>query len=127
MSKAPAESLMYSKMDIVPPSCEKKPKELSIHGDTRVDDYYWLNERENPDVISYLENENKYLDTMMSHLSSFKENLYQEIIGRIKQDDTSVPYFKNGYWYYTRYEKGKEYAIYCRKPGSMDATEEVML
>lgn len=127
MNKAPAESLMYSKMDIVPPSCEKKPKELSIHGDTRLDDYYWLNDRENPEVVSYLEEENNYLDRVMSHLDGFRENLYEEIIGRIKQDDESVPYFKNGYWYYTKYEKGKEYAIYCRKKGSMDAEEEIML
>ncbi|MEZ5058105.1 MAG: S9 family peptidase [Saprospiraceae bacterium] len=127
MKDAPAESLMYSKMDIVQPTCEKKPKELSIHGDTRIDNYYWLNDRENPDVIAYLNAENKYLDTVMSHLDSFKTTLFDEIVARIKQDDESVPYLDNGYWYYTRYEKGKEYPIYCRKEGNMDAAEQIML
>lgn len=114
-------------MDIKPPVAEKIPKELTIHSDTRIDNYYWLNERDNPKVIEYLEAENAYCAAMMKHTEAMQDSLYNEIIGRIKQDDSSVPYKKNGYWYYTRYEEGKEYAIYCRKKESMDATEEILL
>ncbi len=111
----------------VPPVAEKKPKELTIHGDTRVDDYFWLRERENPEVIAYLEAENAYTDAMLEHTKPLQEKLYEEIVGRIKQTDESVPYFWNGYHYYTRFEEGKEYPIYCRKKGSMQADEEIML
>ncbi len=109
------------------PDVEKKPKELSIHGDTRVDNYYWLNERENPEVIDYLERENAYTKEVLAPTEQLQEDLFQEIKGRIKEDDASVPYFKNGYYYYTRYEEGKEYPIYCRKEGSLEAEEEIML
>ncbi len=111
----------------VPPIVEKKPKELTIHGDTRIDNYYWLNERENPDVVAYLEAENEYTKALMSGTEKFQEDLYNEIVGRIKQDDESVPYKDNGYYYYSRYEEGKEYPIYCRKNGSLEAVEEIML
>ncbi len=111
----------------VPPVAEKKPKELTIHGDTRVDDYFWLRERENPEVIAYLEAENAYTDAMLEHTKPLQEKLYEEIVGRIKQTDESVPYFWNGYHYYTRFEEGKEYPIYCRKKDSMQADEEIML
>ncbi len=111
----------------VPPVAEKKPKELTIHGDTRVDDYFWLRERENPEVIAYLEAENAYTEAMLEHTKPLQEKLYEEIVGRIKQTDESVPYFWNGYHYYTRFEEGKEYPIYCRKKGSMQADEEIML
>ena len=110
-----------------PPVAEKRPSELAIHGDTRIDNYYWLRERENPEVIAYLNEENAYREAVMKETEKLQENLYQEIVGRIKQDDQSVPYLKNGYYYYSRYEEGKEYPIYCRKPGSLDAKEEVML
>jgi oligopeptidase B len=109
-----------------PPVAEKKPKELTIHGDTRIDNYYWLRERENPEVIAYLEAENKYRESVMKGTEQFQEDLYQEIIGRIKQDDRSVPYKENGYFYYTQYEEGKEYPIFCRKKESLDAVEEVL-
>jgi len=109
------------------PLADKKPKELTIHGDTRMDPYYWLNERENPEVIDYLTAENQYLDTMMSHASGFREKLYNELVGRIKQTDMSVPYKENGYYYITRYEEGQEYAIHSRRKGTMDAPEEIML
>lgn len=109
------------------PDVEKKSKEISIHGDTRVDDYYWLNERENPEVIDYLERENAYTKEVLAPTEELQEKLFQEIKGRIKEDDESVPYFKNGYYYYTRYEEGKEYPIYCRKEGSLEAEEEIML
>jgi len=104
-----------SKPEFVAPVCKKEKKEMTIHGDTRTDNYYWLNDRENPEVISYLEAENTYKTKMLSHLNDFQEDLFQEMKGRIKQDDSSVPYKNNGYYYYTRFEEGKEYPIYCRK------------
>lgn len=110
-----------------PPQARQIPKELTTHGDTRVDKYYWLNERENPEVIAYLNAENEYTDKMLSHTENLQQELYQEIVGRIKQTDESVPYKDKGYWYYTRYEEGKEYPIFARKKGSLDAPEEVML
>jgi oligopeptidase B len=104
-----------------PPVAEKKPKELTIHGDTRIDNYYWLRERDNPEVIAYLEAENAYREEMMKGSAKFQEALFEEIIGRIKQTDESVPYKENGYFYYVRYEEGKEYPIYCRKKGSLES------
>jgi oligopeptidase B len=112
---------------INPPRAEKIKKELKIHGHTRIDNYYWLKERTNPEVIAYLEAENEYTDSILKHTELLQEQLYEEIVGRIKQTDESVPYFKNGYYYYTRYESGKEYPVYCRKKSSLDAQEEVML
>ena len=110
-----------------PPVAEKIPKELTIHGDTRVDDYYWLNERDNPKVIDYLTAENAYKDAVMKHTESFQKKLYDEIVGRIKKTDMSVPYKERGYYYYSRYEEGGEYPIYCRKKGNMEAGEEILL
>ncbi|MBC5775359.1 S9 family peptidase [Pontibacter sp. KCTC 32443] len=110
-----------------PPVARKVPKELTTHGHTRTDNYYWLNERENPDVIAYLNAENEYTKQMMADTEDLQEKLFKEIVGRIKQTDESVPYKKNGYYYYTRFEAGKEYPIYARKKGSMQAAEEVML
>ncbi|MEN8228220.1 MAG: S9 family peptidase [Bacteroidota bacterium] len=108
------------------PVAAKKPKELTIHGDTRIDNYYWLRERENPDVIAYLEAENSYRESKMKGTEEFQKDLFDEIVGRIKQTDESVPYKENGYYYYIRYEEGKEYPIYCRKKESLDAEEEIM-
>ncbi len=116
-----------NKDTMTPPVAEKRPTELITHGETRIDNYYWLRERENPEVIAYLNEENAYREAVMKETEALQENLYEEIVGRIKQDDQSVPYLKNGYYYYTRYEEGKEYPIYCRKPGSLDAEEEIML
>lgn len=113
-------------MNITPPTADKKPKNLEIHGDVRVDDYYWLNDREDEEVIDYLERENDYFDKMTAHTKTFQEDLFQEMKGRIKEDDASVPYFYNGYYYITRYETGKDYPIYTRKKGSMDAEEEIL-
>ena len=110
-----------------PPVAEKIKKELTIHGDTRIDNYYWIRERENSKVIDYLNAENAYKDSMMTHTKDFQTNLFDEIVGRIKKDDSTVPYKRNGYFYYTRYEEGGEYPIYCRKKGNMDADEEIML
>jgi len=109
------------------PIAEKKPKELTIHDETRIDNYYWLRERENPDVIAYLDAENSYRESEMKSTEKLQEKLFDEIVGRIKQTDESVPYKKNGYYYYTRYEEGKEYPIYCRKEGSLEAEEVIML
>jgi oligopeptidase B len=108
------------------PVAEKNPKELTIHGDTRIDNYYWLRERENPEVISYLEAENSYRESVMKGSKKFQKELFDEIVGRIKKDDASVPYRDNGYYYYTRFEDEKEYPIICRKKGSLDAEEEIM-
>ncbi len=110
-----------------PPVAKKIPKELTIHGDTRIDNYFWLRERDNPEVIEYLNAENAYTDSVMAHTKALQKKIYDEIVSRIKQDDSSVPYKKNGYYYYVRYEKGGEYPIYCRKKGSLDAEEEIML
>jgi oligopeptidase B len=112
---------------INPPICAQKPKDLEIHGDLRTDKYYWLNDRENEEVIDYLKAENSYAEEVLKPLKTFREDLFQEIKGRIKEQDESVPYFKNGYWYYTRMETGKEYPIYCRKKDSMTAEETVLL
>ena len=113
--------------DLMPPKVEKIPHELTIHGDSRVDNYFWLNQRENPKVIDYLKAENAYKDAMMKHTEKLQKKLYKEIVGRIKQTDESVPYMDNGYYYYDRYEKGQEYPIYARKKGTLEAEEEVLL
>ena len=120
-------SALYQKTDIPAPSAAQKPKELTIHDHTRIDKYYWLNERENPEVISYLEAENGYKDEMMAHTTDLQDKLYEEMKGRIKEDDQSVPYKDNGYFYITRYEEGSEYPIYSRKEGNLEAEEEIML
>ena len=109
------------------PVAEIIPYEMIIHGHTRVDNYYWLNEGDNPEVIEYLEAENAYTGAVLKHTEALQEKLYDEIVGRIKQDDQSVPTLDNGYYYYTRYEEGKEFPIYCRKKESMDAEEEILL
>ena len=96
------------------PVAKKVEKELITHDHTRVDNYYWLNDREDPAVIAYLEEENAYTKEVMKYTEDLQASLYDEIVGRIKQTDMSVPYKKNGYFYYTRYEEGKEYPIYCR-------------
>ena len=93
---------------------------MTIHGHTRVDNYYWLNERENPEVVEYLKAENAYMEEMMRHTEPLQNQLFNEIVGRIKQDDMSVPVKHKGYWYYSRYEEGMEYPLYCRKPASSE-------
>ncbi len=110
-----------------PPVARKVAKELIAHGHSRVDEYYWLNQRDNPDVIAYLQAENAYTDAVMKPSAKLRETLYKEMVGRIQQADVSVPYFRNGYWYYTRFEKGKDYPVYCRKKKSMKGGEQVML
>lgn len=109
------------------PVARVEPVKLEKHGDVRVDDYYWLNQRENPEVIKYLEAENDYTTAVMAHTEGLQETLFEEIKNRIKQTDESVPYKLDDYYYYDRREDGKEYPIYCRKKGSLDAAEQIML
>ncbi len=114
--------------DAKPPVAAVKPFEVKAkHGASRTDNYYWLKERENPEVIQYLKAENTYTDTLMADTKDFQEKLFQEIKGRIKETDESVPYKDGNYFYYTRFEKGGEYPIYCRKKGSLTAPEEIMI
>ena len=110
-----------------PPIAEVKPHEMTIHGHTRNDNYFWLREREDEKVIQYLEDENAYTAEVLADTKQFQEDLYKEMRGRIKEDDESVPYKDNGYFYYTRYEEGKEYKLHCRKKGSLEAEEEVFI
>ncbi|MGV3696245.1 S9 family peptidase [Flavobacterium sp.] len=102
------------------------PHTLEKHGHIRIDNYYWLNERENPEVIAYLDEENEYYRQSTAHTKDFQQDLFEEMKARIKEDDESVPYFYNGYYYITRFEKGKDYPIHSRKKGSMDAKEEIL-
>ena len=117
---------------IKPPVANTKPYQRTIHGDTVTDNYYWMIDyfkkgRDSSKVVDYLKAENAYLDTMMSGTKQFREQLYAEMKARIKEKDESVPVFKNGYFYYHRTEEGKEYYKYCRKKGSLDAQEEILL
>ena len=112
--------------EVKAPIAKKVPHNLEKHGDVRVDNYYWLNDKENPEVISYLEAEKAFYDASTAHTKEFQDDLFNEMKSRIKEDDTSVPYKQNGYWYITRYEIGKEYPIYARKKETLDAPEEIM-
>jgi oligopeptidase B len=118
----------FRKMSITipPPTAKKIPKTLEKHGDKRVDDYFWLNDRQDKEVIDYLNSENQYYEEMTAHTKGLKNLLFEEMKGRIKEDDSSVPYFFNGYWYITRFETGKDYPIYARKKGSLTAKEEIL-
>jgi len=109
------------------PKAKKIPQDLKIHDDHRIDNYYWLNERENQDVIDYLNEENAYYEAMTSHTTKFQEDLFEEMKSRIKEDDESVPYKKNGYFYITRFEKGLQYPIYTRKKENLEAPEEIIV
>lgn len=111
---------------IVPPIAKIIPKTLEKHGDVRIDNYYWLNDRENPEVIDYLNKENDYYQKSTAHTKQFQAILFEEMKARIKEDDQSVPYFYNGYWYITRFEIGKGYPIYARKKESLEAEEEIL-
>lgn len=112
---------------LTPPIAAKKPQSLILHNDERVDNYYWLREKENSEVIAYLEAENSYTQTMMQHTEVLQEKLYKEMLDRIQETDLSVPYRKDEYYYYSRTEAGKAYPIYCRKKGGLDAAEEILL
>ena len=109
------------------PKAKKIAQLLETHGHQRTDNYYWMRDRDNPEVIDYLNAENEYLKTTLQSTEEFQEKLFQEMKGRIKEDDESVPYLKSGYYWYVKYETGGEYPLYCRKKGNLDATEEIFL
>ena len=114
-------------MKINPPTAEKISKKLIKHSDIRIDNYYWLNERENKKVINYLNEENSYTSEKLKSTNKLQKNLFEEMKNRIKKDDSSVPYFYNEYWYIKKFEKGKDYPIYTRKHKSLDNNEEVLI
>lgn len=112
-----------------PPIAKKVPYDSTIHGDTRIDDYHWLRDmdRKDPEILKYLNEENEYTQSAMSHTTDMQTELFDELKGRIKQTDESVPYLHEGFYYYTRYEAEKEYPIYCRKEGSLEGDEVILL
>ncbi|MEN9489352.1 MAG: Protease, partial [Bacteroidota bacterium] len=110
----------------IAPLATIKPHILEKHNDTRTDNYYWLNDRENPEVIDYLNKENEYYNQMTASTKAFQKELFEEMKSRIKEDDQSVPYLYNGYYYITRFEKGQDYPIYARKKGNLEAKEEIL-
>src|SRR5687768_15889816 len=120
-----APSVLFA--DQVPPVAKRKPTVRELHGEKFVDDYFWLREKANPEVISYLEAENAHAASVMGPFTALQETLYKEMLGRIKETDLSVPVRDGGYYYYSRTEQGKQYAIYCRKKGSLEAAEECYL
>ena len=111
---------------LLPPKATIIPHQLEKHGHIRTDNYYWLNQREKSEVIDYLNQENEYYQQSTAHTKDFQKDLFEEMKARIKEDDESVPYFYNGYYYITRFEKGKDYPIHSRKKGSLDAQEEIL-
>jgi len=112
--------------NIEAPVAEVIPKELVAHGHKRIDNYFWMNDREDPRVVEYLKAENAYYQKMTAHTKKFQDELFEEMKSRIQEDDESVPYYRNGYYYITQYKKGLDYPIYSRKKGSLDAQEEVI-
>ena len=123
--------ILYScdmkKNELIEPKAEKINKIMTMHNHERIDEYYWLNERENPKVIDYLNSENDYRNSYMEDYKGLENELFKEIKSRIKEDDSSVPYLDNGYYYYTRFEKGKQYPIYCRKKDNLKNNEEILI
>jgi oligopeptidase B len=117
---------IMSKENNAPPVAERINHLHKIHNDIRVDEYYWLNDRENPEVIDYLERENDYFNKMTKNNENLNKTLFEEMKSRIKENDSSVPYFYNEYWYITRFEKGKQYPIYTRRKETLDSDEEIL-
>jgi oligopeptidase B len=124
---APTALAQVGSVAVQPPTAKKVPHETTIHGRTLKDDYFWLREKSNPEVIKYLESENAYTDEVMAPTKGLQENLYKEMLGRIKQTDLSVPTRIGEYFYYSRTEEGKQYPYRCRRKGSMNGTEEILL
>lgn len=110
-----------------PPIAEKRPKTLTLHGHERIDNYYWLREKESPDVLAYLEAENAYVKAQTAHLEDLTETIYQEMVGRIQETDSTVPFKLGDFFYYSRTVEGLQYRIHCRKHGSLDAPEQILL
>ncbi|MCH1484848.1 MAG: S9 family peptidase [Flavobacteriaceae bacterium] len=115
------------KNEIIEPRAEKTNKIITAHNHERIDEFYWLNERGNPKVIDYLNSENDYRNSYIKDYKGLENELFEEIKSRIKEDDSSVPYLDNGYYYYTRFEKGKQYPIYCRKKDNLKNDEEILI
>ena len=113
----------------MPPIAERRKHIVRSPQGDRVDPYYWLrdDEREDPDVLAYLEAENAYTEAQLAPYAELRETIYNEIVARLKSDDASPPTFENGYWYYSRFETGRDYPIIARRKGSMDAPEEVLI
>jgi oligopeptidase B len=109
------------------PVAPKRPYTITQHGQTRVDDYFWMRNREDPAVMEYLLQENEYLETVMEHTRSLQEQLFQEMKARIQEDESTVPERRGDYFYYKRFEAGKQYPFYCRRYGALDAPEEIIL
>ncbi len=114
-------------MSVKPPVAERMPHVTKNHGREIPDDYFWLREREDAKVHAYLKAENDYTDAVMKPAEPLRETLYKEMLARIKETDLSVPERKGPYWYYTRTEEGKQYRIRCRKKGSVEAPEEILI
>src|SRR5262245_29787537 len=112
-----------------PPVAAKKPFQVPSPNGSREDEYYWLRDdkRENAEMLAYVKAENDYADKMLAHTKPLETKVYEEIVGRLQQDDSTVPYLMNGYWYYRRFETGKEYPIYARRKGTKEAAEEILL
>ena len=110
-----------------PPTAKKTTKELTIHNHTRIDNYYWLNDRNNPEVIEYLNKENEYSAIKMKHTEGLQKDLYEEITKRLDKEESSVPYFLDGYFYSQRYEKENEYPVFGRKKDSLNSVEEILI
>ena len=121
------QSCDMKKNEIIEPRAEKINKIMTMHNHERIDEFYWLNERGNPKVIDYLNSENDYRNSYMEDYKGLENELFEEIKSRIKEDDSSVPYLDNGYYYYTRFEKGKQYPIYCRKKDDLKNDEEILI
>ena len=121
------QSCDMKKNEIIEPRAEKINKIMTMHNHERIDEFYWLNERGNPKVIDYLNSENDYRNSYMKDYKGLENELFEEIKSRIKEDDSSVPYLDNGYYYYTRFEKGKQYPIYCRKKDNLKNDEEILI
>jgi len=124
--------------NILPPDVKRIPKDMEVHGDVRTDNYYWMRltdeqksakkyDNQTQSVVDYIDEETKYLENSLKHTKPLQKTLYDEMVGRIKKDDESVPYFENEYFYYSRYEEGLEYPIYCRKYKSLENDEEIIL
>ncbi|XLS27560.1 S9 family peptidase [Flavobacteriaceae bacterium M23B6Z8] len=114
------------KKKINPPKATSVPEKLDIHDDIRIDNFFWMNQRDTPEVLDYLNKENDYYKEITNDSKAFRESLFTEMKSRVKEDDQSVPYKLNGYWYITRYEEGKDYPVYVRKKGTLDAEEELL-
>ncbi|HET9792915.1 MAG TPA: S9 family peptidase [Thermoanaerobaculia bacterium] len=111
----------------IAPIAPRRPKRLELHGDVRIDDYFWLRERSDPEVVAYLEAENRYAEAVVAPAAALRERLYAEMLGHIRETDRTVPYREGEYFYYVRTEEGRQYPIYCRRRGGLDAPEEVTL